>query len=386
MMRIVKFVLLSSILLSYRPASASFYYRLSLNEAPFSEVKYNFTIERFVDARLNKFKPVGEFDDRRKNTPRSVGNEFLSDEVSAFLSKRHDLFDPSPTIVVALNQLNLNYPLDPNRRGSNDELVASIALDYYLKEGAGYTQIYRQYYKYALKDLPRNPEMAFTDCFSGALSRALMAFNNTLRSNQLLHNLPIDSVTFFSLLTQRSEQVVTNQTLQDGLYFSLKDIYLNRPLKTPNYKTPVIQDILNGPITIASDVIPIPSAFSIVIDHRIFIYTGHNIYTEAFIDDKGTLFFRHHTVYQKQNSGIGRVIAVEAAGIVFGFFGALLADVVSSSVEKPATTEVEIESAIDYETGALMPHTTQPRAPTPSQVASPAHENAPDDDYYSKPK
>src|ERR1035437_359613 len=87
----------------------AFDYSVSLKDGTFEGMRYNFTLLKIIDGRLDKTKPIGNLHSNLSFSDKeTVGNDSLCDQMNIFLNKsKANFLDTSNRIIVVLNQLNL---------------------------------------------------------------------------------------------------------------------------------------------------------------------------------------------------------------------------------------------------------------------------------------
>jgi hypothetical protein len=94
----------------------------------------------------------------------------------------------------------------------------------------------------------------------------------------------------FQFLENKPAQVITNQNVQDGLYFSCKDLYFNNPGVVSNYSFTDSTGLGQRPLIVKALGYLMERVYAIVRDKRIFVYAGGGNYKEAVFGDDGKLF------------------------------------------------------------------------------------------------
>ncbi len=337
----------------------AFEYSLSLRDGAFDGMKYNFTLLKIIDGRLDKTKPIGNLNSNLSfSENESVGNDSLCDQMNVFIKKnKANFLDTSYKIIVILNQLNLRLIEGKSFEGKIQDIEIGVSLDYYKITGNKCTLIYQQYFKQreSVKMIAKKSK-AINVVFSDAITFALFDFKNQRRVYKPVLAPELELTAFYKLFESRPMQIVTNQNLKNGLYFSIKDIYLNNPGLLTDYTIPDTSKLGLVPIAIKSKTYIIERAYAIVNSKRIFIYVSDNFYKEADIDGEGKLFFPDvtSTSISKEAKVGATAVGIARAILPLGFLGGLASSAVKSSIKKSGATTAVSDVYIDYDTGDMV--------------------------------
>jgi hypothetical protein len=336
----------------------AFEYKVTLQDKYFKKIKYNFSVLKVVDGRLNKQKPIGFIVERIHQQLKQmwVGNDSLEGNMNAFFKSKSQLFDTSLKIMLVVNQCNLRHIYGYSATGGKEqEVEIKISLDYYKLNGDKCELIYQQYYKYT-KDAKfiSKATKAINASFSEAIRFALIDFNQQVALKKIPagEGVTLDSLLHF--IYNKHSQLVTNQNIKDGLYFSCKDVYLNKPgiFKDFSFDTSLIGI---QPILITTNSYTIGKAFAIVKQKRIFVYINNNSYREALLSNDGELYFPNVTrTILSENARVGsNAVGIAGAVLPLGFIGAIASAITQSAIKKAGTTQTKTDIIVDFETGDL---------------------------------
>jgi hypothetical protein len=211
----------------------AFEYKVNLLEKSFKRAKYNFSILKVIDGRLNKQKPIGFIVERIHQQLETmwVGHDSLGESMTALFKTTHEMFDTSRKIMLVVNQSNIRHIYGYSTLSGNYNLLeVKLSFDYYKLNENKYELIYQQYITHTedLKHI-RKAAKAINVAFSETVKLAMEDFNKqiALKSSLPFKELTADSL--LSFLYRKQSQEVTNQNIKDGIYFSCKDLYLNKP-------------------------------------------------------------------------------------------------------------------------------------------------------------
>ena len=351
----MKRFLLLILILSNQFSTFAFDYKVSLRDKVFNKTKYNFSVVKFVDGRLNKQKPIGSVPSGFSYKPHTVGNDSLEEELKPFFINNPSFIDKSNKIIVVLNQLNTRFLKSQNSMGGKkEELETTISLDYYKINNNECSLVYQQYYK-KLEDVTfSGPTKGINNAFSEILKSSLQDFDNQLKSNQAIASISIDTTSLYSLLKSKPEQIINSQTIKDGIYFSCKDLYLNKP-SLADIIFPDTSIITKEPITLKANNYIVDRAYAIVKYSRIFIYTTSHTYKEALLSDNGELYFPDVTRSFITASSLtgSAIVSTARAFLTIGFIGGFASSLLQDGIKKAGTTKTVSDVTIDFETGDL---------------------------------
>jgi hypothetical protein len=336
----------------------AFEYKAALLDKNFKKTKYAFAITKVVDGRLNKQKSIGFIVERIHQQLETmwVGHDSLGESMTAFFKTKPEMFDTSLKIILVINQCNLRHIYGySNLNGKYNILEIKIAFDYYKLNGNKYELMYQQYFIHNedLK-LVRNATKAVNVSFSETVKLALLDFNKQIALKIPLTGEGFAADSFTSFLHNTHPQEVTNQNIKDGLYFSCKDLYLNKPGTFKNF---TIDTLVIGkePSPIKAKNCIIEKAYAIVRQKRIFILVGNDFYKEALLSDEGILYFLDVTRTSLSKSARENSNAVAMAGSILplGLLGALISGIAQSAIRNAGTTQTKTDIIVDFETGDL---------------------------------
>ena len=333
----------------------AFDYKVSIRDKIFNKTKYGFFVVKFIDGRLNKQKPIGSVPSAFSYKPHTVGNDSLEQELNQFFVNSPSFKNEPVKIIIVLNQLNTRYIRGANSLGGKKEdLETTISLDYYKINNNECSLVYQQYYK-KLEDVTFNgPTKGINNAFSEILKSSFQDFDSQLKSNQVIASVSIDTSSLYSFLHSRPEQVVNNKTIKDGIYFSCKDLYLNKP-SLADIIFPDTTTITTQPVFLKANNYITDRAFAIVRFNRIFIYVANHNYKEALLSDDGNLYFPDVTRSFISSNALtsSAVISTARAFLTIGFIGGFASSLAQDAIKKSNTTKITSDVLIDFETGDL---------------------------------
>lgn len=323
----------------------AFDFKVSLNKKTFEDESFDFLIQKVVDARLNKQKPIGTVmvSFSLSNT---VGNDSLGYEMNNFFNGKPEMFDAKTKIIIVINQLNIRYIREKaDTTGKKAELEFSIAIDYYLEGGKTCGLLYQQFFKFKKSTSNTKITKDINKGFSETIKSALIDFKKQLKINKKEKGIrrQCNTDSLFQFLANKPEQVVTNQNIKDGLYFSCKDLYLNNPGAISNYSFTDSTGLGQRPLIVKVPDYILERVYAIVKDKRIYIYIGGGNYKEALLEEDGKLFFADITSAIISND-------TKASSVPIGVLSSL------ASTIKQAGTAITTppDVILDYETGDLV--------------------------------
>lgn len=270
-------------------SSLAFDYKVSILEKSFEDENFNFFIQKVVDARLNKEKPIGALLEGFSLNKETVGNDSLGYQMTALFNRKPEIFNASLKVLMVINQLNLRFMKSAD--GKKEELEFSIAIDYYQSGEKSCGLLYQQFFKFkqpvkSATKIAKDIDKGFTE----TIKKALTDFKKQIRTNKVIVRKAFDTGMLFQFLENTPAQVVNNQNVQDGLYFSCKDLYFNNPGVISNYSFTDSTGLGQTPLIVKAPGYLMERVYAIVRSKRIFVYTGGGNYKEAVFGDDGNLF------------------------------------------------------------------------------------------------
>jgi hypothetical protein len=347
-----------------------FEHSIGLRDDAFIGYKYNFSIVKVIDGRLNKKKPVGEFLWGFDFKSKPVGNDSLGIQMDAFFKNHTSSFDTSTKIILVINQLNLRK----TGGGKDESIEISLSLDYYKITGNSCVLLYKHYCKHreSVKGIFKASK-AIDVSFSETVRLSFDNVENQIIKHGAMSSQEIDVASFYHSFDSVPKQVINTQNMKDGIYFSIKDVFLNQPGLTAENFFPDTAFLGKKPVSLLSPNYLIARAYAVIRFKRIFIYIRDDYYKEAILSEDGKLFFPDVT---QANTSIGTHVGASVMGIVFGSIasafipvgGGIAGAVVKggavgavkggtqAAIKKAGTTYVTSDIIIDYETGNLIPN------------------------------
>lgn len=329
-------------------SSLAFDYKIGILEKTFEDESFNFFIQKVVDARLNKQKSIGLVVTGFSTDSKTVGNDSLDYQMNTVFGKKPEIFNAATKVIMVINQLNLRYiNATTDVSGKEEAIEFSIAIDYYLKEGKTCGLLYQQFFKF--KENVKSVNKIAKDInkgFSETIKKALKDFEKQLKTNKAVVRKEFNADSLLQFLSTHPNQVITNQNVKDGLYFSCKDLYLNNPGVIDKYSFTDSTELGQRPLIVSSPGYVMERVYAIVREKRIFIYLGGGNYKEAVLSADGKLFFPDVT---------SATISTDAkiASMAFRSFG-LIGSLISSAIKQSATTTATSDILIDFEIGDLV--------------------------------
>jgi hypothetical protein len=272
----------------------AFDYKVTLLNKSFEEESYNFLIQKVIDVRLNKQKPIGALVAGFSLNKETVGNDSLDYQMNALFNNKPEMFDNKVKIIMVINQLNLRYIKGMSARGKDlkDELEFTIAIDYYKAGDKTCGLLYQQLFKY--KTTAKSAKTTSKDInktFSETIKNALKDFTKQLKTNKAtVATKEFNKDSLFLFLAGKPEQILNKQNFKEGLYFSCKDLYLNKPGVLDSYSFTDSTGLGQRPLIVKAPGYLMERVYAIVRGRRIFVYTGGGNYKEAVFGDDGKLF------------------------------------------------------------------------------------------------
>lgn len=347
--------------------SYGFEHTIMLQKDAFEESKYKFSIVEVIDGRLNKQKPSGYFCKDFSTTKELIGNDSLAEQLNLFFKNNRLPFDTSTKIILVINQVNIGE----SRAKDYDDFIIKLSLDYYKVNGEKCALYFQQFtvFKGSVKMSKRK---AVNRVFTNAMTAAFSEFGNQLQRFKTISETEINISELRSSLAVKPPQQVSATNIKDGLYFSLKDLYLNNPSPYKDYLLADTNALNKDVVSFASKNYYLKTVYSIVRKGRIYIYIHNYFYKEAFLSEDGKLFFEDVTqesispgartgsaavgIFGTLASvfipGGGGIVRAAATGATIG----VAQSVAQQSIRKSGTTRVTSDIIIDYETGNLIPN------------------------------
>ena len=334
--------------------------RIKLRETTFDGMHYGFSVINFIDGRLNKQKesamePSGWSLTLSMN---SFWNDSLEKEVNTILKKKHSHFDTSVKMIVVLKHVYSHQWRDPRgRRGEGREVT--LSLDYYKTNGSTCTLVCQQYYNYFNRtNLQVSSKKNIPAAFSKALELAFKEFDTQLRLNA---HPPfpevLDTAKLYAASWSMTDQVVTDANVKEGLYFSNKDLYLNKPALIRYIPTDTLNLVKMREVLNTNDYLS-KRAFAIVRNKRVFIYTDDDCYKEFFFTPAEKLYFYSelNTISPGTRTGANTAGMAGSFLVGGGLLGGIIGAAISSSIKTKASVRVGYYIQLDYETGCPIPY------------------------------
>ena len=335
----------------------AFDYKVSINEKSFEDESFNFFVQKVIDARLNKQKPIGALVAGFSLNKQTVGNDSLDYEMNALFARKPEIFNASTKVIMVINQLNLRYIKSAD--GKKTDLEFSVAIDYYLAEAKTYGLLYQQFFKYKVNT--KSADKITRDInkgFSETIKNALTDFKKQLNTNKAVVRKECNTDSLIQFLTGKPEQMVTKQVIKDGLYFSCKDLYLNNPGVVSNYFFTDSTGLGQRPLIVRASGYIMERVYAIVRAKKIFVYTGGGNYKEALLGDDGKLFIpgiTSATLSVDVKEGSANIGLLNSLPAIPSLAKATTAD---STAQQPIKqTQINTTTSdiiIDFETGDLV--------------------------------
>ncbi|MBA3682224.1 MAG: hypothetical protein H0W73_13860 [Bacteroidetes bacterium] len=266
-----------------------------LNKDAFVYDKYNFSIVKVIDARIDKQKPIGiYYNGLLSNKKQTVGNDSINKELERHFLKYPKSFYEPTKIILVINQINLIEIL--NKR--IDDLELTLAFDYYRVNENTAKLEYSQYLKYDKGAGTFKPD-DINKLFSSAVAAAFLQFKN-----QIMYYKPLE---FTALHTEELEKKLNSKIIRridsananDGLYFNIHQLIKNAPVVTSNYKIVSDSALLNNQaVAVDSKTYLVKKVFAFVKNSQLYIYMGEGIYLPAIIEGDGKIMLKD--VYYKE--------------------------------------------------------------------------------------
>jgi hypothetical protein len=172
-----------------------------------------------------------------------------------------------------------------------DELEFTIAIDYYKAGDNTSGLLYQQYFKYkATAKAAKTTGKDINKIFSETIKKALKDFTKQLKTDKGAVRKGFNADSLFQFLASTPTQVINNQNIKEGLYFSCRDLYINNPGVVSNYSFTDSAGVGQRPTIVKAPGYLMERVYAIVRGRRIFVYTGGGNYKEAVFGDDGKLF------------------------------------------------------------------------------------------------
>lgn len=328
-----------------------FEYTISPTDNAFKKTKYHFTVDSFIDGRYDAGLPIG-YIPSFSYKPQSVGNDSLANSMNDFFKTHKEPFDTANKIIVVLNQLNLYYFQDFSMlTGKIQDIKIFLSLDYYKIDHNKCALIYQQFIKSTTSvKFIMSRSKGVDISFSNALHEAFANFETQLESGTANISPDRDLSEILSYATAKND-IKFKSSVADGVYFSCKDLFMNRPSIFSNAITIDNTEIADGKISLKGNKYVVNQAYAIVSNNKIYVNLHDNIYRSAQADNNGQLLFPDAGQYFISRSSM---VAVIIAPGHFGLIGAL-ASVAFSAIASKASEEKEYGNYVIFpETGAVM--------------------------------
>ncbi|MGZ3865212.1 MAG: hypothetical protein ACXVC6_03850 [Bacteroidia bacterium] len=319
---------------------------MHLNKGVFQDLKFKFSVVSFLDGRLNTEKPSGYYFDKLNNKRETIGVDSLSKELNSFFAKSAS-FDSSNKFILVLNQLNYK---ETEYKVHYFDLT--IAIDYYKVAGNKCVLFYRQYYNYFDKSGFERVKV-LNDHFSVTLIKAFREFEDQLRLFKVISTDIYDTTNLISSLKGKPSREITNQNLKEGLYFNVKELYLNQPGYTSEYFMSDTSNLGDESISLMAKDYLLNQVYAIVLHKKMYINIGNGFYTYAEINNNGDLILK--VDMRKIKNTNSKIPAAEITSwIMVGAAAPLLQyAMVRSATANSRKVKDRMSLKIDFETGQL---------------------------------
>ncbi len=316
----------------------------------FDRAKFNFFIENFVDARMNKEKPVGytRIGVSNRTEALTIPKNF-NEHCYNFFRDYALNFDTSLKFICVINQVTIQE----SHSGGKEYSTASLSIDFYKSENDSCNLYFSSFVISNIQDgidITKkhcyNLCKVFYESFSNLkafVSRKSIPFeSNKKRLKEILHPIPAERV------------ILTNDSIvKDGLYYSSSQLSANNPSL---YYARFLANI----DTSENDLM-IEKNDSLISDHNAFAFSkGNCLYINCqgryFIKSGVNLnsnlaYFKNLKIKIRTGDDVDDLIARILLGNLFGFTGSM----VGSLYFQNGTSEVIIipKRFIDLETGLV---------------------------------
>jgi hypothetical protein len=324
----------------------AFDYVFTLTDNAFHKAKYRFSIARVIDARVNDTVPIG-FIPGFSGRPQSIGNDSLTFDLADFFQNDKDHFDTLNNIVLVVNQIN--FTID---QAQNVEML--LSLDYYLVRDNKHSLLYKQYCRH-IKNVKTVMvrSNAVNIAFTKAMEAAFDDFSQQLEAGNSSVVYEMDATALTTSVASTPTPVISNQNLKDGMYFSCRDLYLNKPGLTSGYTLPDTNMLGTEQVSTRNEKTSF-APFACVINKKIFINTGNDYYRQALLSDSGKVYFHNVNRYSvSTGASAGGAVAGGVLGS-FGIVGAVLGGAAQAGITKAGTKTHTGDLFLDFETGRLV--------------------------------
>jgi hypothetical protein len=270
-------------------------YKFYFKEDVLKNSKYKFSISEVVDARLNKKKPIGSVLFGMAIHKKTVGNDSIAEEMESGFDKIRQCFDSSNPIILVINQINIRFVYSYGKtktKGAKEDLEMNVSLEYYKINGNTYDLIYQQYYSHKHN---ASWEFSATNGVSMAFSEAIKLgfedFDKELSFNRPLNNLKLSYNDFNKLYKLKPSQEVNKKNIKDGIYFSCRDIYLNRPAIIQDFDLKDSLDNGRCLFIFKTNSTVFHKSYAIIRAGKIFIHFEDYWYKKVLFADDGKLYY-----------------------------------------------------------------------------------------------
>ncbi len=284
----MKFQLLNLLIFSFCFSKSVFGFDATfmLNKDAFVYEKYNFSIVKVIDARIDKQKPIGiYYPGLLSNKKQTIGNDSIDKELERFFFKYPKSFYEPTKIILVINQINLIEAIDK----TNDDLELSLAFDYYRVIENTAKLEYSQYLKYNRSAGVNKPEN-ISKLFSTAVAAAFLQFKNQIMYYKPLEFTALQTEDLVKKLNTKVIRRIDSVNANDGLYFNIQQLIKNAPAVTSNYKIVNDSALLNNKaVVIDSKTYLVKKVFAFVKSSQLYIYIGEGIYLPAIVEASGKI-------------------------------------------------------------------------------------------------
>ncbi len=331
------------ILLLCSSQAHAFEYVFSLTDNAFHKGKFQFSIVRVIDARVNDTLSIG-FIPGFSGRPQSIGNDSLAYDLTDFFKSDTAHFDTLNNIMLVINQINFTI-------NQAQYATVTLSLDYYLLRDNKYSLLYKQYLSHVknVKAVMARSN-AVNIAFSKAMEAAFDDFDQQLDGGNPSVVYQMDSSVFTSAVLKTQTPVISNQNLKDGIFYSCRDLYLNKPGLISGYTLPDTSMFRTNQVSIQNEKTTF-HPYACVVNKKIYINTGNDFYREALVSDSGKVYFHNISRYTvSTGAGIGGA-AVSGFASSFGILGAVIGGIAQDNIIKSGTRTHTGDLFLDFETG-----------------------------------
>lgn len=320
-------------------------YEIDLKNASPAGGPFKFSFQSFIDARVNKSKPVGytRVGMSNKTEPIYLAKNFGQQCLTVFNSGAIK-YDYTIQLVAVINQVTVQE----THSGGWEYSTVSLSVDYYKKEGDKLRLFYRSFVKTQKEngfDITKKHASNLCDAFAVSFEnlQKYLDQGNGFFSGDLVSQAALEDTSNLRGL------VIYKKQLGDGVYYSSQQILKNQPQKDQWNFLSAVDTTQNEILFTDRSKLPNSNAlFAFSKNNVLYVNIRKDTYHKAGVDDSTNLGFYKDLVRTRASVGAG--IAAASLGALFGIAGYAAGNEIKRAA---MIREMVARMYIDLETGVL---------------------------------